>query len=808
MTGSKRWGGCGLLWVFVSIGMAGCTDSGPQRADVAAFEESAQRTRARLAALRALAPGFEQDAALSALEPNRHNAPYYRFDERIGTARIEGAATPAPPPPRSLSFEFSDDDPIPLVPRDEGATEVQNGVIKLTHAKNGYLISGGELAIPRDEIGAIEIRLKVQTGTVAELSWSRLLLDEWDWSRERAIGTVRIDTIPDGRFHRYRIDAASALRQPAGMGDTVRTIFLRASDVSGDEVELDYVRFIPKREKYAALPCGRTYETIGAETRQALFCNTSLTARYNVLVPQTTPRLRFGVGVLSLKAPVRFLITVVVNGREKRIYGRTVLSTEEWEDAQLNLSRWAGREVELLFEVESEKDNVAFWSNPVLFGLPEKRFNIVLVLEDTLRADHLSTYRHIRETSPVKDALVRRGMVFERAFSQATKTRPSCPSLMTALYPTATGVWSLHERLDDRYLTLAEVLRSQGFATAAFVQNPNAGLAAGLHQGFGHFQDARSLGKRPRELYTGPALDWLESHSDRNVFVYLHAVDPHGKYDPPRPFDRWYRQLGPGATPVEPDTRRYRRLLDPPWLKTPTVEGRQLLYDGEILQNDYYFKALLEKLRRLGLLDDTLIVFVSDHGEHLGEHGVWGHKAPGFVQVLHVPLLMAYPRQLTTGRRIAQPVQLVDVMPTILEVAGIDTSGLLVHGESLLPLVRGETPEYWDDRIILSEEVMRYGGRDDSALWGSIFFRNWHVLRSKPLEDTLIFDYVADPGEGEPLAGGFRRNRIERPAADLLQEIKETDIAIWRTITRGGGEQAIQYDPDAQKQLRSLGYIE
>ena len=133
--------------------------------------------------------------------------------------------------------------------------------------------------------------------------------------------------------------------------------------------------------------------------------------------------------------------------------------------------------------------------------------------------------------------LIKKGVLFLNAFSKAAKTRPTCPSIMTSLYPTATGVWNFSEMLDDRYLTLAEIMRNQGFATASFIQNDNAGPYAGLHQGFSNLFDAETMGSRDVEMYSKKLYGWIEANRDRNFFLYLHLIDPHGVYDPPKPFD-------------------------------------------------------------------------------------------------------------------------------------------------------------------------------------------------------------------------------------------------------------------------------
>ena len=130
-------------------------------------------------------------------------------------------------------------------------------------------------------------------------------------------------------------------------------------------------------------------------------------------------------------------------------------------------------------------------------------------------------------------------------------------------------------------------------------------------------------------------------------------------------------------------------------MREPTDEGRRRRYAGEILHNDALLPRLLEKLSALGLAEDTLLIFLADHGEYMGEHGLWGHKPPGLMPVIHVPLMMVYPKRFQEAKRIGDPVQLIDVMPTILELAEVDPADLLLQGNSLIGLIEGRDPERW-----------------------------------------------------------------------------------------------------------------
>jgi arylsulfatase A-like enzyme len=410
----------------------------------------------------------------------------------------------------------------------------------------------------------------------------------------------------------------------------------------------------------------------------------------------------------------------------------------------------------------------------------------------------MSCYGYPSDTTPFKKQLFENGFVFDYAFSQATKTRPSVPSIMTSLYPTATGVWRITDRLDDAYLTIAEIMRNQGFATAAFIQNQNAGPYAGIHQGFGQLTSTAKA--TPEHGYGKLVRDWIESHRHRNFFLYLHVLDPHGKYDPPESHRGWWKTRHIGGHPVDPDRR-----FDPDWVSTPTIEGRRARYDGEIRNNDDQFKGFVTWLKEQGLYEDTLLVFISDHGEFLGEHGLWEHTPPGFIQVLRVPLLINYPRLNGLGTRIRHPVQLIDVMPTILDLAQIDTEPLILHGQSLIPLIENQQQQTWSDRVIASDEVVRRSSPADAAR-GSLFFGQWHLLYSQ--EDTVrIFDYVHGPDEGEVDTSRFAAELAKLGIEDFIATIQSANITIWQSLVKTR-EPSVEYDANVIDQLRELGYVE
>ncbi len=797
------------------------------------FDTSANRVLERSEDILRKARDFDEETALRNIGRSRFCGTTYRFDDLT----VEEFSAPHSENEDigndlfALDFDETDSHPFSLT---GGDSVVKDGILTVEFTGKEILESTGDLDIPEYVIGEIAVRARLQKGRRMQIGWSKDPNAQWgdpgkrfDLERFENIGVITVDTVPDNEFHTYRIAAHNHIRKRLLYGESIRKVFVLPSDVKGDKIELDFIKLISRREKFAAYPFGRSYENIGKQMRKVLYTVTPLSLTYKVSLPDEKTSMRFGLGVLEENNPVTFRVIVHdENGREE-IFSQVHGNATEWKDIKLDLADWAGKTVQITLDTSSAGGNIAFWSNPVIYAPVEQPLNVIVVLEDALRADRMSCYGHSRETTPFKDEFFgKEGVVFDYAFSQATKTRMSVPSMMTSLLPSATGVWDFFESLDDSYLTLAEILRSQGFATASFVPNGNAGPFGGLHQGYevlidnwepkGEREDSvYGIIPRAEDIYSDKLYEWIEKNSDRNLFLYIHIVDPHGPYNPPPPYDSWYQESSEHGSPLPKDP-----VLDPPWIETPTQEGRRLLYDGEIRYNDDQFKGFVEKLSELISLDDTLIILLADHGEFLGEHGLWEHHPPGYIQVLHVPLLMRYPSQFPQGVSIQEPVQLIDVMPTVLDLAGIPLENLMIHGDSVLPLIRGEEKEFWRDRLVIADEV---AGRDKSqaSAWGSVFYRNWHIVNSQDFSSqseiarddfsevdyVKVFDYHSDKEESHALEEFQNDSAFKEDWSEFLRELQQINLETWRMMA-GAEEKTISYDPETLRKLKILGYMQ
>jgi arylsulfatase A-like enzyme len=329
----------------------------------------------------------------------------------------------------------------------------------------------------------------------------------------------------------------------------------------------------------------------------------------------------------------------------------------------------------------------------------EKAPNVLLVVLDTVRADHLGSYGYSRPT-PNLDRLASEGLQFDYAMATSSWTLPSHATMMTGLYSYEHRAEMMTgKRLDGRFPTLAEAFARSGYATGAFIANREYCSAnIGFGRGFGHFEDLFwsvdevlrmsqlfkefGLGKFTGFLREGPRfgwkpaeeinrefLSWLPRRGDRPFFVWLNYMDAHDPYYAPAPYDRLYGdEPANGVSPFEHFEESLAVRNGEP---APHTQRKIDAYDCAIAYLDARVGEMVESLRRQGLLDDTIVAIVSDHGEAFGEHFVYGHQSTVYREVIHVPFLIRYPGALAPGGRVTSVVSLRELPATLTSLAGV-----------------------------------------------------------------------------------------------------------------------------------------
>ena len=389
---------------------------------------------------------------------------------------------------------------------------------------------------------------------------------------------------------------------------------------------------------------------------------------------------------------------------------------------------------------------------------PAETAPVVLITVDTLRADHLSPYGARIET-PAAARLAADGVLFEQAVAPCPLTLPSHVTLLTGMEPYAHGVRdNAGFRLDPSIATLAEVLAGRGYATAAFVSSFVLARRSGTDRGFAVYDAdfSSELGGTPEPLErragiaVSAALDWLEGVTGP-FLLWLHLFDPHDDYRPPEPYA--------GRHPDSP-------------------------YAGEVAYADDQLARLLGALEDRGLYERSLIVYTSDHGEGLGEHGEQTHGYFVYQPMVRVPLLLKRPRETEGGRRVAGPVGLADVAPTILSTLGIaglrDAQGADLFADA-------------GPREVYSESYYAFLNFGWSAL-ASLRRGDLKYIHARRPE---LYDLAADAGETTNLAES--RPEQARALAGRLRRI--VDDNPWRL------EEAVPVADGEEEKLRALGYL-
>jgi len=394
---------------------------------------------------------------------------------------------------------------------------------------------------------------------------------------------------------------------------------------------------------------------------------------------------------------------------------------------------------------------------PACRGFDSTHPDIVLIVVDTLRADHLGAYGYDRGTTPHLDALARQGTVFDAAWSAAPWTLPSVMSIMTSRYPSSHRVENDGLKLGADTPTLAETLQRSGYATAAFVSHVYVSAPFGFGRGFETFEDfglsrpgyRLEAGMEPRaDRVTDSALAWLDRQGRRPVFLFVHYFDPHWPYDPPETFRPPGEAGYHGSLDAAYDS--ISRFLDP---RQPLPDDYRAFllarYDGEIRFVDEQIGRLLDHLSASERGPRAWVVVTADHGEEFKEHGSMGHGRRLYEEVVRVPLIIRRPGKGGTpdvAARVGAPVSGIDLFPTLAAAAGASPPAD-VQGTSLLPLLQPPGPRPPAGRPLVCETI-RLNAHLKAVRVGPL-----KLIQSMDENRAELYDLAADPREARDVAG-------------------------------------------------------
>lgn len=389
--------------------------------------------------------------------------------------------------------------------------------------------------------------------------------------------------------------------------------------------------------------------------------------------------------------------------------------------------------------------------------------NIILIVVDCLRADHLSCYGYFRKTSPNIDSLAQEGILFEQAITQANKSLLSFASIFTSQYVSTHGVNETDRCLGDSALTLAEVLKIYNYRTAAFVGGRLLNPVYRLNQGFDTYFCVDKTAHSFNEVIP-EALKWLKERKEKKdkFFLLLHGNDLHTPYSFPVKFvyDKGYRGRLSDPTLVKYFSLIYKKKIWEENKKPIPLSDRDInyiiaLYDEGINYADELIGNFLNYLSELKLLDKTIIVLTADHGEELFDHDWFFHVYNLYEGTIRVPLIIRIPSLKLEKKKIAHQVQLIDLMPTILELIGIEPN-MQAEGHSLLSLIIGKITPGFNQYVFSEASFGVVAIRADK--WKLIYYLN-------DPDKTELFNLKVDPKE--------KNNLIKKRPEIALQFIKE-----------------------------------
>jgi arylsulfatase A-like enzyme len=598
-------------------------------------------------------------------------------------------------------------------------------------------------------------------------------------------------------------------------------------------------------------------------TRHTLFAHTPAAFTWRIGVPDGG-RLDLALACLPGEA-VTYRVSAGPPGGETRVLlEERVEDGGTWRQVSADLAAWAGAEIELALEAESERAGaVALWGAPLVSGShASERPNVIFYVIDGGGADLMSLYRYNRRTTPFLEELAREGVSFERAYSNSTWTQASTASFMTSLHHSVLGGLrrGIHSTpVPTSAVTMAEHMRRGGYQTAVFTSNPNAGRVIGLERGVDWMED----GETESSTSSAELHEWFwgfrEACPGLPYWVHFQTTDVHEPNESVPPYaglfvtaedrarlEQWEERLFESAAGAAFGTTSivdfYDRALAAAGIeRSAYFNARRGLYDETMAHQDEQLRRLVERLRARGEWENTLLVIASDHGHPAGTfarfgRGLFEPQPEGWQGALfdsystRIPLLFVWPARIAGGRVIREPASMIDVLPTILDLAGLPPPEV-AQGRSLAPLLFGEgtpsgTGEVLFDEFRVDEATGELVGNLEiiDGRWGASLEIGPLPEGSDPTKGRhavpaggrwgavhpffpeaprlLLYDLWNDP---------FARRAVNDEHPDLVEHYRRVLLERWQAqlalAQRFGAAESEPLEPEQLEQLRELGYI-
>ena len=762
------------------------------------------------------------------------------------------------PEDRSATFGWAALNDIEGVDVVDGRLVGTTGELPLLHA-----VRPDDLLDENDLLHAVEITMQVSAGTAVGVTFNggRRL------NEERVLRSIRnapepplhAELEPGDEFHEYRLENPGRSFSVGGL----RNILVQPTDAADATFAIESVRLIMRKEHLRSIASGPGWQGLDEIYRETIVSRAPERVALDLTLP-TNPWLELAVGTVE-DHPVTFNVAIDAGAGDTPLWRRTVTLPRRWETQRIELAEYAGQQVTLALSLEGDEDGlVGFWGTPVVRssgarvppvddarsearaaladGGSTTPQGVIVFLGDTLRSDHLDAWGHGRKTAPTLTALAAEGVRFADAISPATWTKVAVPSLLSSVYPASHGIVGMADRLSSSATTMAEAFRGAGYATFATSSVSFTGKLSNVHQGVEVLHERASIDNgslghssaKTARTYVDRFLTWLDDHHDVPFFAFIHVFDPHDPFEPYPPYDLMWasptgkekhearleqvgeslgddRRVGDGNR-FGPERFPNREELEAAGVDPDVYAAHQLdWYDGSIRGMDAEIARLMEGLEQRGVAGDTLLAFVSDHGEEFLDHG-WGwHGNTVYGEAINVPLMLRWPGVLPAGVVVDATVESLSLMTTLLELSGIPVPET-AQGQSLLPMVvspNDPTALGWVERPAFSERK-RIASRRERADYDvdqySVVLDGWKLVRNvdppEGMPEFELYDHADDPLDHNDVTA-HHPDVVERLTAELvgrLRYVEARKLPTDENVSEG-------LSPAELRRLRSLGYI-